>query len=539
MDYKITIGLEVHTQLKTSSKLFCGCSTNFGASPNSQTCPVCLGLPGVLPVVNRKAVALAVKAALALNCKINSPTKFDRKNYFYPDLPKNYQISQYDLPLAKEGYLEIPNPKSRSPNGTETPSYDGAQSPRRIGITRAHLEEDAGKSMHSDAGYSLVDLNRTGVPLLEIVSEPDINSPDQAHQYLTALKELLIYLEISDCDMEKGSLRVDANISISPVSDVSLREVPRRASGDDEVISKSNEIASSRQGGIRNDSGETKLGVKTEIKNLNSFKFVAKALEFEANRQIELLKSGKEVVQETRLWDEDKQETRPLRSKEDVQDYRYFPEPDLEPLVINEGWIGQIRKTIPELPAARRVRFVNQYGIPEYDADVLTADKELANYFEECVKSYNSTQRERSPASGGKAISNWLMSEVAKYLNEQKMEMKDFKIKPQELVELVKFSAARQITSTAAKEVFGEMLKSGKSATAIVSEKGLLQVSDQGEIEVFVKEALKSNPQMAADYKAGKTVVLQALVGQVMRLSKGKSNPEIVRTLLQKHLSEK
>ena len=493
MDYKIVIGLEVHVQLKTATKMFCGCPTLYGMPPNKQTCPVCLGLPGVLPVINKKAVELAVKAALALNCSINSPTKFDRKNYFYPDLPKNYQISQYDLPLGKGGHLEIGKGK-------------------KIGITRAHLEEDSGKSIHEETkerkdertgnnsgssvspfispSVSLVDLNRTGVPLLEIVSEPEISSPEEAYQYLTTLKELMIYLGISDCDMEKGSLRCDANISILP-------------------------------------EGETKLRTKTEVKNLNSFKFVAKALEFEAARQIELLKSGKEVEQETRLWDETANETRRLRGKEAVQDYRYFPEPDLKPITISPEWISDVKKTIPELPTERRARFVRDYQLPEYDAGVLTQSKAFADFFEEWAKVY---------PDNIKAISNLFMGPILQYLNKQKIGIEDLKPKLKDLV----FSAVAhdqgKITNTSAQAVIGQILITNRTADQIIQEEGLGIVNDQSVIEGFARQAIEANPKIVADYKGGKKAAIQSLVGQVMRLSKGKANPELAKQALEKQL---
>src|SRR3989339_352213 len=474
MDYETVIGLEVHTQLKTDSKLFCNCATTFGAEPNSQTCPVCLGMPGVLPVMNKKAFEYAIKVGLALNCAIAPTTKFDRKNYFYPDLPKNYQISQYDIPIAQTGWLEIKD--------------------KKIGITRVHLEEDSGKLMHPEGvdiqvNYSLVDLNRAGVPLAEIVSQPEITSPDEAYQYLIALKSILTYLGVSDCDMEKGSLRCDANISLRP-------------------------------------KGQTKLGTKTEIKNLNSFKSVVKALEFEAIRQTALLKEGKEVVGETRLWDDEAAETRPMRSKEEIQDYRYFPEPDLMPFTISHEWSKDIKESLPELPAQRKERFIKQYQLSEYDAGVLLQDKALADYFESCVKLYNNP----------KGIGNWILSEVLRYLNDTKKEIKELTVTPQGLVELVKLFDDKKITSTAAKEVWSEMLKNNLSASEIVSQKGLAQISDDSVIEGFVKEVISKNEKIVGDYKGGKKPALESLLGQVMRASKGKAQPDKVRQLLQKHL---
>ncbi|MDI6733066.1 MAG: Asp-tRNA(Asn)/Glu-tRNA(Gln) amidotransferase subunit GatB [Planctomycetota bacterium] len=490
MDYEIIIGLEVHTQLKTETKLFCGCPAVFGARENLQVCPVCLGLPGVLPVLNRKAFEYALKIALALDCQIATRTKFDRKNYFYPDLPKNYQISQYDIPVAKDGWLEIKD--------------------KRIGITRVHLEEDAGKLIHPDertkelnngrtspsvsssfsSSVSLVDLNRTGVPLVEIVSEPEISSPDEAYQYLTELKSLLIYLGVSDCDMEKGSLRCDANISVRP-------------------------------------RGEKALKRKTEIKNLNSFKFVAKALEFEAERQINRLKDGLEIGGETRLWDEDRNETRTLRSKEDVEDYRYFPEPDLQDFTITPQSLEEIRKSLPELPSARKKRFISEYQLSPYFANILIQDKPLADYFEQCLKIYNSP----------KSVCNWLTSEVLRYLNENKIEIASLTITPTRLAGLVKLFDEGRISSTIAKDVFMEMFAdTSASAEEIVQQKGLFQISDDSLLETLVKSAIENNPRMVADYRAGKKAALEALLGQVMRLSKGKAHPDKARQLLQKYL---
>lgn len=514
MDYEIVIGLEVHVQLKTASKLFCGCRTGFGAAANTQVCPVCLGLPGVLPVINQQAFDYGLKAALALNCRVAPFTKFDRKNYFYPDLPKNYQVSQYDQPLAQDGYLEIGSGKQA----------------KKIGIIRAHLEEDAGKLMHpeeprvasgvmrNDSGvpsqtgcqasqtpglpdgkagaqrtthdaFSRVDLNRTGVPLLEIVSQPEINSPEEAYQYLTTLKGLLEYLDISDCDMEKGSLRCDANLSVRP-------------------------------------QGVKELGTKTELKNLNSFKFIAKALDYEAARQINLLTAGGRVAAETRLWNTEKEETLLMRSKEEVHDYRYFPEPDLVPVKVDETWLKRIGDSIPELPKTRKNRFVTQYQIPEYDAGVLTQDKSLADYFEACLKYY--------PAP--KSISNWIMGEVLRALNEEKLAIRDFVIKPQTLVELIKRVDAKEITSMTAKEVFNEMRKTGQTAGEIIQAKGLTQISDQKALEGIIDEVIGKNSKIVADYKGGKEAALMALVGQVMRASRGKANPQAAKEILKTKL---
>lgn len=473
MDYEIVIGLEVHTQLKTNSKLFCGCATVFGVEPNSQTCPVCLGMPGVLPVMNRKAFEYAIKVGLALNCAIASTTKFDRKNYFYPDLPKNYQISQYDIPIAQKGWLEIKD--------------------KKIGITRVHLEEDSGKLLHPEGeniDYSLVDLNRAGVPLVEIVSQPEITSPEDAYQYLTALKSVLIYLGVSDCDMEKGSLRCDANIS--------LRK-----------------------------KGKPKLGTKTEIKNLNSFKSVVKALEFEANRQAWLLKEVQSVSGETRLWDDEKAETRLMRSKEEIQDYRYFPEPDLMPFTISPEWLKQIRGSLPELPAQRKERFIKQYQLPEYDAGVLLQDKAYADYFEESVKSYNNP----------KGISNLFMSEVLEYLNRKKKEMIELTVKPARLAELAKVRDEGMVTSASTTVIFSVMIDdSNASVYDIIKDKNLVQISDDSVIEGYVTDVISKNEKIIGDYKGGKKTSLEALLGQVMRASKGKAQPDKVRELLKKHL---
>lgn len=487
MDFEVVIGLEVHTQLKTNTKLFCGCSTAFGAEANSQTCPVCLGLPGVLPVMNKTAFECAVKTALAFNCSVAKVTKFDRKNYFYPDLPKNYQISQYDIPIGYDGYLEIDS--------------------RKIGIKRVHLEEDAGKLIHSESAgncnapaqvgqtagdqYSLVDLNRTGVPLVEIVSKPEIKSAEEAYQYLTALKSLLIYLGVSDCDMEKGSLRCDANLSIRP-------------------------------------KGSDELNTKTEVKNLNSFKFVVKALEYEANRQMALLREGKKVAGETRLWDDVAQETRPMRSKEDIQDYRYFPEPDLKSYVISEDWLSEVGASLPELPAQRKKRYMNQYQLSAYNAGVLLQSKDMADYFEECLKYFNNP----------KSVSNWLMSEVMRYLNESKKEIRDIGIAPQRIAELLKLFDEKKITSTATKEVWNMMIANpDQSPIEIVQQKGLAQINDESVIEGFVKEVIEKNARIAGDYKSGKKSAIEALVGQVMKLSKGKASPDKVRALLQNRLN--
>ncbi|MBX6395096.1 MAG: Asp-tRNA(Asn)/Glu-tRNA(Gln) amidotransferase subunit GatB [Alicyclobacillaceae bacterium] len=474
MEFETVIGLEVHVELATKTKIFCGCSTEFGAPPNTHVCPVCLGHPGVLPVLNRKALELAMKAALALNCQIARESKFDRKNYFYPDLPKAYQISQYDKPIGEHGYIEI--------------EVDGRT--KRIGITRVHLEEDAGKLMHSADGlHSLVDFNRVGVPLIEIVSEPDIRSPEEARAYLEKLKAIMQYCDISDVRMEEGSLRCDANISLRPA-------------------------------------GSTEFGTKTEIKNMNSFRNVQRGLEYEQERQRQILLSGGQVVQETRRWDEATGQTVPMRSKEEAHDYRYFPEPDLVTLVIDEAWIERIRQTIPELPDARKKRFMEQYGLPAYDAGVLTASKGLADFFDEAVK------YARDP----KAVSNWMMGELLGHMNQTGVEIGDVKITPQGLGKLIELIDKGTISTKIAKTVFSEMFETGKDPEAIIEEKGLVQISDEGALAAIVDKVIEANPKSVADYKGGKEKALGALVGQVMKETKGKANPQLVNKLLKERL---
>ncbi|MCR4420241.1 MAG: Asp-tRNA(Asn)/Glu-tRNA(Gln) amidotransferase subunit GatB [Clostridia bacterium] len=477
-DYEAVIGLEVHVELKTASKAFCSCSTAFGAEPNTQVCPVCLGLPGVLPVINRRMVDYALKVALALNCSIAPRCKFDRKNYYYPDLPKNYQISQYDLPLAAGGYLEI--------------EVDGQA--RRIGITRVHMEEDAGKLIHQGealgpGAYSLVDLNRTGVPLLEIVSEPDLRSPEEAYAYLTALKAVLQYLDVSDCKMEEGSLRCDANVSVRP-------------------------------------RGSTAFGTKTELKNMNSFRALQRALAYEIGRQIEVLLHGGEVDQETRMWDEARGVTVTMRGKEEAHDYRYFPDPDLVPLEIDPAWIERVRAELPELPAERRRRFAEQYGLPAYDAGVLTATRAMADYFEACVALYPQA----------KTVSNWLMGDFSRLLNASGLEVEQAPIRPEGLVELLKLIDEGTISGKIAKTVFEEMFATGRPARAIVEEKGLVQISDEAALAAIVDRVLAEHPGPAADFRAGKEKALGFLVGQVMKATRGQANPALVNRLLRERL---
>lgn len=479
MKFEPVIGLEVHVQLGTKSKLFCSCSTEFGSEPNSNTCPVCLGLPGSLPVLNEEALRSAIKIGLALNCKIAARLKFDRKNYFYPDLPKAYQISQYDNPVNGPGHIKI-----------ETKTGESVQS-RQIGITRAHLEEDAGKLLHEGIkDGSLADYNRAGVPLLEIVSDPVIYSSQEAHAYLTALKAIIMSLGVSECDMEKGQLRCDANVSVRPV-------------------------------------GTEKFGTRAEIKNLNSFKAVQKAIDYEIERQSQVIEGGEKVVQETRLWNDDQQKTFTMRSKEDAHDYRYFPEPDLVPFTISQATIDQIKATLPELPAAKEQRFIKEYGISEYDAYVLVYDRSLAVYFEEAIK------EKVSP----KLLSNWLQSELLALLKADKKTIEESPVKPKELAGLVGLIENNTISGKIAKDVLPEMYTGGKSADVIVKEKGLVQVTDTKLIEEIADKVIAANEKSVADFKAGKQQALGFLVGQMMKLSQGKANPKLANEILVKKLS--
>ncbi|MBO8126255.1 MAG: Asp-tRNA(Asn)/Glu-tRNA(Gln) amidotransferase subunit GatB [Firmicutes bacterium] len=476
--YETIIGLEVHAELRTKSKLFCDCSTTFGAEPNTQVCPICLGLPGVLPVLNKQAVEYAIEAALALNCEIQPYNKFDRKNYFYPDLPKAYQISQYDLPLARNGYVTI--------------HVDGKT--KKIGITRIHLEEEAGKSVHSGdnilgSEYSLEDYNRTGIPLIEIVSEPDMRSPAEAYAYLTTLKNILQYTGVSDCKMEEGSLRCDANISIRPV-------------------------------------GSDKFGTKVELKNLNSFRAVQKALEYEEKRQAKLLDRGEKVIQETRHWDESTGRTHSMRSKEEANDYRYFPEPDLVPVVISTEWIEKVRERLPELPEAKWQRFVHEYGLPEYDTELIISNRDMAEFFEATVKLHNDP----------KTVSNWVMGELTRLLKESGQAITESKVTPEVLARVIKLVDKGTISNTAAKTVLEESFKTGKDPDDIVKEKGLAQISDTAELEKVVAEVIAANPQSVEDFRNGKDRAIGFLVGQVMKATKGRANPKLVNELLRKKL---
>lgn len=472
MEYEPVIGLEVHVQLNTKSKLFCSCSTEFGAEPNTNTCPICMGYPGVLPRLNYEALKMAIMVGLALNCKIAEYTKFDRKSYFYPDLPKGYQISQYDMPLNYEGYLEFEMPDGNT---------------KRVRIIRAHLEEDAGKLIHSEAGNeSYVDLNRAGTPLVEIVSYPDIFSVDEAYYYLQTLRTTMKYIGVSDVNMEEGSLRVDANVSVRP-------------------------------------KGSDKLGTKVEIKNMNSFNFLRRALEYEIKRQISLLEKGEKIIQETRLFDVESGKTFTMRTKEEAEDYRYFPDPDLPPVVISREFVDEIRRLLPELPYQKYKRFISQYNLPSYDAQILTQEKELADYFEESVKGFKGDP---------KKVSNWIMSEVMRYLNEENIEISSFKVPPQYISELLNLVEDGKISIKIAKEVFPDMIKTQKSPSKIIEERGLIQVSDTSEIEKVCKEVLQENPVEVEKYRSGKTNVLGFLVGQVMKKTQGRANPKLVNEIL-------
>jgi aspartyl-tRNA(Asn)/glutamyl-tRNA(Gln) amidotransferase subunit B len=468
------IGLEVHVQLKTRSKLFCGCANEFGAEPNKNTCPVCLGLPGSLPVLNREALRLAVRVGLGLGCEVAQRIKFDRKNYFYPDLPKAYQISQFDMPVNGRGFLDI----------------ETARGPRKIGITRAHLEEDAGKLLHEGVQEgSLVDYNRCGVPLMEIVSEPDLRTSDEAYEYLTTLKAILQHLDVSDCDMEKGSLRCDANISVRP-------------------------------------EGETKLGTKVEVKNMNSFRAVQKALDFEIRRQAAVLNEGGKLIQETRLWNESRGETFSMRSKEYAHDYRYFPEPDLVPFTLSRQEVETIRKTLPELPTQRAKRLIQEYGVPEKQALRLVQNKKLAEYYETCAGEKVNPQ----------LASNWILSELLGHLNERGLSIEESPVPAQALAGLIRLIENHTISGKIAKEVLPEMIASRKSAEAIVREKGLVQVTDLKALETAAETVLQANPKSVQDYRSGKKEALGFLVGQMMKETRGKANPKLVNEILQKKL---
>jgi len=473
--YETIIGVEVHAQLRTKSKMFCGCGTMFGLSANSQTCPVCLGLPGSLPVINRMAVEMAVRAGLALNCTITAHNQFARKNYFYPDLPKGYQISQYESPICQHGWIEIV----------------GVEGTKRVRIRRAHLEEDAGKNVHeTGAGGSRVDLNRAGTPLLEIVTEPDMQSADEVVSYLKGLRDILMYLEVCDGNMEEGNFRCEPNLSLRPV-------------------------------------GQKEFGTKVELKNINSFKYVKDAVEYEIKRQTKVLRDGGKIYQETRLWNIDRGETAVMRSKEEAHDYRYFPDPDLVPLKLQPDWIEGLRSSLPELPAIRMRRFIEVYGLPEYDAGLITASKGLAEYFEACVTQFNHP----------KTVSNWVMGELTRELNNSATDIAASPVSPERLVSLLQMVEKGAISLKVARELFPELYKSGKSPEQIVQEKGLTQVSDEGALGKVIDEVLAKSPRQVAQFKEGKQQVLGFLVGQVMKTSGGKANPGKVNELLRKKLN--
>lgn len=469
-DYEVIIGLEVHAELSTNTKMYCNCSTEFGADPNTHCCPICTGMPGVLPVLNKKVVEYATKAGLATNCEISRFSKQDRKNYFYPDLPKAYQTSQYDLPLCIGGHLDI--------------NVNGEQ--KRIGITRIHIEEDAGKLIHDAyTGDTLVDMNRCAVPLIEIVSEPDIRSADEAVAYMQTLKSILEYLDVCDCKMQEGSLRCDVNLSVRP-------------------------------------RGQKEFGTRTETKNLNSFKAIHNSIEFEIKRQIEEVENGGKIYQETRRWDDAKGIGYAMRTKEDAHDYRYFPEPDLAPIILSEEYIQNLKDNLPEMPHIKKERYMKDFDLPEYDADILTSSIKTAKFFEAANDICNNP----------KAVSNWIMGDFTRMLNEKEIEIDESKVTAQNLAELITLIDKGTISSKIAKQVFEDMFETGENAKDIVEKKGLVQMSDEGAIKEIVQKVVDANPQSIADYKAGKDRAIGFLVGQIMKETKGKANPQIVNKLL-------
>lgn len=473
-EFEAVIGLEVHAQLLTSTKIFCGCSTKFGNPPNTNVCPICLGHPGTLPVLNKKVVEFAVMLGIATNCRINETSIIARKNYFYPDLPKGYQISQFEEPICEDGFIEIDlEDKSK----------------KKIRVKRIHLEEDAGKLIHDQGDDTLVDLNRCGTPLLEIVTEPDINSASEAYSYLSNLKQILTYLEVCDGNMEEGSLRCDANISVR------LK-------------------------------GETELGTRAEVKNMNSFRNVERAIDFEINRQIELINDGGKVIQQTLLWNADLNEALPMRGKEESHDYRYFPDPDLVPVVVNEEWKSELNSRLPELPQIRKNRLVREFNIPVYDAEILTSEKEIANYFEEIVKI----------TKNYKAASNWVMGDILKVIKDEKISITEFKISPQNIGKLINLIDQNIISGKIAKDIFPDMLTTSADPENIVKEKGLVQITDTTEIEKAIDEIIAQNQKQVEEYKSGKDKVFGFFVGQIMRATKGKANPQMVNDILKEKL---
>ena len=476
-DYEVIMGLEVHSELSTKTKIFCSCPTTFGASPNTQTCPICMAMPGTLPVLNEKVVEYAVKAGLATNCEISRNSKNDRKNYFYPDLPKAYQISQFDKPLCEHGYVEI---------------EDNEGNKKKIRLTRIHIEEDAGKLNHDEfGGGSLVDLNRAGVPLIEIVSEPDLRTTEEVEQYLKKLKSILKYIEVSDCKMQEGSFRADVNVSVRK-------------------------------------KGDTKLGTRTEMKNMNSFRSITRAIEYEVDRQIDILEEGRKVEQETLRWDDVSGKTFSMRDKEDAQDYRYFPDPDLVAIKLSEEYINQIKENLPELPESRKERYLDQYKLSQKDARIITSSKYLSNLFEEAIAECNNP----------KAANNWIISDISRILNEKEIEPSQIPFTGKQLGELIVLIEKGVISSSIGKKVLEELFKEPKSPEQIVKEKGWVQISDEGEIKKVVQKILENNPQSVADYKAGKEKALGFLVGQAMKETKGKANPKILNELFLEELKK-
>ena len=475
-DYEAVIGLEVHAELATKTKIFCSCPTDFGGKPNTHVCPVCMAMPGALPVLNKKVVEYAVKAGLATKCEIAKISKNDRKNYFYPDLPKSYQISQFDMPLCTNGFVEI-----ETENG-----------PKKIRLVRIHIEEDAGKLNHDEYGRgSLVDLNRAGVPLIEIVSEPDISSASEAEAYLKKLKSILEYIEVSDCKMQEGSLRADVNVSV-------------KKKGTDE------------------------LGTRTEMKNMNSFRSIVRAIEYESERQIEVLENGGIITQETLRWDDVSGKTFSMRDKEDAQDYRYFPEPDLAMIRISDEYVQKISKTLPEMPEKRKARYIEELGLPEYDANILTSSKHLSDLFE----------RANNVCNNPKAVSNWIMSDIIKILNEEGIEADKLPFSAEQLGKLINLIDKKTISTSIAKTVLEEMTVNPKDPEEIIKEKGLIQISDEGAIKEIVLKILEENPQSIADYKAGRDRALGFLVGQAMKQTKGKANPQMLNTMFLEELKK-